>query len=651
MKAPLPWPFLVAFSFVTVATGADGVSGGGKPPGVFSPDNLVAWCIVPFDASRRSPDKRAEMVRRLGLRRVAYDWRQEHVGSFEEEILQYKAHGIEYFAFWSWHDAMEPLIRKHGIRPQIWITNPSPSADTEAARVAAAAEYLAPHVERCERLGLKLGLYNHGGWGGQPENLIAVCRHLRSTTGSGDIGIVYNLHHAHERIDDFAGNLARMKPYLHCLNLNGMNSGAQPKILPVGKGQHDRRVLQTIVDIGYAGPVGILDHRGELDAEESLRENLDGLSNLVPHLKSRAVEAISVAVPLRIEPGDAGSTRNSEGDFVELADGRILFVYSRFRNGAGDHATADLVARESPDGGRTWSTEDRLVVANKAGMNVMSVSLLRLQNGRIALFYLRKESLEDCRPHVRFSSDEGATWGPSRACVPHSDNGYFVLNNDRAYQHASGRIVLPLALHRRPGKQPDWSGTILTYLSDDGGKTWRSGKSELQTFDDKGERVITQEPGIVALRDGRLLLYCRTRHGSQYLSYSDDAGESWSPLAPSAIRSPLSPATIERVPATGDLLMAWNDHEQVAPELMRRRTPFVVAISRDDGRSWDRKTLFADPVGWYCYTAIHFTGEHVLLGHCAGRRSDGRNGLETVQITRLALDWLYSDSPSQTKNH
>ena len=45
------------------------------PKQLFDRSNLVAWCIVPFDASRRSPAERAEMVRELGLHRVAYDWR------------------------------------------------------------------------------------------------------------------------------------------------------------------------------------------------------------------------------------------------------------------------------------------------------------------------------------------------------------------------------------------------------------------------------------------------------------------------------------------------------------------------------------------------------------------------------------------------
>jgi len=50
-----------------------------------------------------------------------------------------------------------------------------------------------------------------------------------------------------------------------------------------------------------------------------------------------------------------------------------------------------LAARYSDDGGRSWTDEDVVVVENEGGMNVMSVSLLRLQNGDIAFFYLREE--------------------------------------------------------------------------------------------------------------------------------------------------------------------------------------------------------------------------------------------------------------------
>jgi len=255
-----------------------------QPKSIFAKDNLVAWCIVPFDASHRGPAERAEMLERLGIKKVAYDWRAKDVPTFEEEILAYKRHGLEYFAFWDWHPAMAPLIKKYGIKPQIWKTFGAPATGTQDEKVQAAAQGLMPLVEQTRELGCQLALYNHGGWGGEPRNMVAVCQWLRQNANADHVGIVYNLHHGHGHIDDFAEVLKAMKPYLFCLNLNGMNTGAKPMILPLGQGQHDRKLLEIIARSGYHGPIGILDHRANLDAEKSLKENLDGLKRLLQQM-------------------------------------------------------------------------------------------------------------------------------------------------------------------------------------------------------------------------------------------------------------------------------------------------------------------------------------------------------------------------------
>ena len=247
----------------------------------FAKDQLVAWCIVPFDAAKRGPAARAEMLKRLGLKRVAYDWRAQHVKEFEEEILQYKKHGLEFFAFWGVHDEAFALFKKYKLHPQIWNTLPSPKAGTQEARVEAAAKAMLPLVERTKKLGSKLGLYNHGGWGGEPVNLVAVCKYLRENHKAKHVGIVYNLHHGHGHIADFEKSLKLMQPYLHCLNLNGMNEGAKPKILSLGKGQHEAVMISTIRQSGYAGPIGILDHRNDTDTEITLKENLEGLEKIL----------------------------------------------------------------------------------------------------------------------------------------------------------------------------------------------------------------------------------------------------------------------------------------------------------------------------------------------------------------------------------
>lgn len=338
-------------------------------------------------------------------------------------------------------------------------------------------------------------------------------------------------------------------------------------------------------------------------------------------------------------PPKPGNPRNSEGAFLRLKDGRILFVYTHFTGGGGDHDSAHLASRSSSDGGLTWTAEDEMVVPNEGGMNVMSVSLLRLAPDEVGLFYLRKNGTADCRLYLRRSTDEAKTWSEPTLCIP--TPGYFVVNNDRVVLTKSGRLVIPACQHERDKAGRFTPGVALCFLSDDLGKTWRKGTTALEA--PKASRSGLQEPGVVELIDGRLMMLCRTDQGSQFRSYSGDGGDTWEPAKPTDIRSPLSPASIKRIPKTGDLMMVWNDHKDIAPALRSKRTPFTVAVSKDEGTTWGpSKVLEDDPKGWYCYTAILFDGDRVLLGHCAGDTKVG--GLNRTQITVFPVEWLYRDA-------
>ncbi len=359
----------------------------------------------------------------------------------------------------------------------------------------------------------------------------------------------------------------------------------------------------------------------------------------LPLVASGPNPSLRGAVILPLLPPGPGNPRNTEGSFVSLRDGRVLFAYTRFTGGGGDNDAASIVGRISSDGGKTWTSTDIPIVDREGSMNAMSVSLLRLRDGRIALFYLRKNSTSDCRPYLRYSSDEAKTWSDPILCV--RDPGYFVLNNDRAVQLRTGRILLPVALH------PDINGgigpgVVMTWYSDDSGKTWQRSKSRLES--PKPNRAGLQEPGVVELKDGRVMMFIRTILGCQYLSYSGDGGDTWSPPEPSSILSPLSPASIKRIPKTGDLLLVWNDHSSVDPAIRSvqtpersyggKRTPLTVAISKDDGKTWiHHQNLRADPDGWYCYIAIHFVGSRVLLAFV-----DGGHGL--APLSRTSLAWF-----------
>jgi len=345
-----------------------------------------------------------------------------------------------------------------------------------------------------------------------------------------------------------------------------------------------------------------------------------------------AFAEINVETLLTLEPGP-GNPRNSEGDFVQLKDNRILFAYTHFTGSSSDFGAAHIAGRYSNDGGKTWDNEDTLIVANEGGLNTMSVSLLRLKTGEIALLTLRKDSRSDCRPYLRISTDETKTWSEPVLCI--DTPGYFVVNNDRLVQLSTGRLVIPAARHSMPGEEFRSRGEAVCYLSDDNGKTWRASKTILQAPEDS--KTGLQEPGVIELKDGRLMMLCRTDQGCQFKSYSADGGETWSPAEPSQLISPVSPATFERIPWTGDILMVWNNHDGAPPEIKGKRTPLTVATSSDDGAAWsDPVNIESDPDGWYCYTAMEFLPDNtVLLAYCAGDKTVGH--LNRLKIVRLGL--------------
>jgi hypothetical protein len=177
------------------------------------------------------------------------------------------------------------LFEKYKLHPQLWIMMKG-TGDTQEAQVKSAAEGLLPILAKAKAIGSQVGIYNHGGWGGEPENMVAVCDYLKKNHAADNIGIIYNLHHGHGHLDRLPKAIEAMKPHLLCFNLNGMDIAGDTKgrkILPLGVGTQDVKVLRQIRASGYSGPIGILNHTNE-DAEGRLLDNLDGLKWLVPQL-------------------------------------------------------------------------------------------------------------------------------------------------------------------------------------------------------------------------------------------------------------------------------------------------------------------------------------------------------------------------------
>lgn len=336
-----------------------------------------------------------------------------------------------------------------------------------------------------------------------------------------------------------------------------------------------------------------------------------------------------------------GNPRNSEGSFIKLKSGRIMFAYSGYYgDDSFDDCPANICAVTSDDGGVSWS--DPFILIKNDALNLMSVSLLRLQDDRIALMYIRKDSVTgypdvDCRPFIRFSSDEAETWSDPIDVVdlPHL---YLVVNNDRLVQLKNGRIIFPGSLHRyvhTPSRLADGIG--LFFYSDDGGLSWKQSKGVC--YPDECMPQGLMEPGIIELENGKLMCWFRTTMKCQYKSFSYDNGETWShPVPAPEFMAPSSPLSMKRNPATGELVAIWNDHHplrSVNPQdnSMGYRTPLVMAKSFDNGVSWqDHTAIENSPIHGYAYTAIMFEQDKIFLAYCCGNKLTCKRMLQDLKI-------------------
>ncbi len=313
--------------------------------------------------------------------------------------------------------------------------------------------------------------------------------------------------------------------------------------------------------------------------------------------------------------------RGSMGSLVARRDGSLLMVYTE----------GGIVARQSDDGGRTWGAAV-MAVANPARQGYYChPSLLRLGDDHLLLSYIYGAGTTPYFGHTyyRRSVDGGLTWGDQFVVTPQA--GYVIVHNDKLRRLASGRIVAPAEYKKhRPAEADHSDYAVQVFYSDTEGYSWQASANDIDVLPHEA-----QEPHIVELRDGRLLLLFRTYSGCLGRAFSSDQGCTWSAgelRYDWQLSRHSSAVSVDRIPSTGDLLLIRCTGEGGADG--RYRTPLVTAVSRDDGETWTHERVLAgDADDDYGYQCVAFLGDRVLVGYHA------RDGLH---LAILDTRWLYS---------
>lgn len=257
---------------------------------VFAKNNLAAWCVVPFDSKQRGPEERAKMLHDLGITKLAYDWREEHIPTFDQELQALNKYGVKLEAFWIMSGetaegnhhikAIFDFLERNKVKTQLWLLMGEWGGFAELnqqQKVEAMSKPIRYIAEKAEKLGCKVALYNHGGWFGEPENQLAIIDHLKMK----NVGIVYNFHHARMHHERFSTFYPKIQPHLFALNIAGLKAGVTERFFRTGQGDVEKEMIRQVWKSGYKGTIGIINHDTNEDAEKGLRDEMEGLKRIL----------------------------------------------------------------------------------------------------------------------------------------------------------------------------------------------------------------------------------------------------------------------------------------------------------------------------------------------------------------------------------
>ena len=185
----------------------------------------------------------------------------------------------------------------------------------------------------------------------------------------------------------------------------------------------------------------------------------------------------------------------------------------------------------------------------------------------------------------------------------------------------------------------DGNARAMFFYSDDDGRTWACSRSRC-SLPWANTASGLQEPGLVELAPGILWAWARTDLFVQYEMFSMDNGETWTASQPSRFSSPCSPLSMKR-DGNGTLYAVWNPipeytgREKKTGIFTGGRTPLVLAVSTDNGQTFTEEAAFeTEEDHGYCYCAIHFLEDGMLLAYNGGGPEDG-SCLSRIKIRRI----------------
>jgi predicted neuraminidase len=213
--------------------------------------------------------------------------------------------------------------------------------------------------------------------------------------------------------------------------------------------------------------------------------------------------------------------------------------------------------------------------------------LYQVPSGELLLFYKVGPKPANWIGWMKTSKDGGITWSQAKA-LP---EGFTGPVKDKPVLIGKSKLISPSSTESDGGK-------LHFEISNDFGKTWRM----VGPIND-GKTYNTIQPTLLKYKDGKLQILARSKSRAMTESWSNDNGETWSPLVLSSL--PNNSSGFDGVTLKdGRQLLVYNHVLPPGKESKGARTPLNVAISKD-GKTWYASAILEDsPISQYSYPAV-----------------------------------------------
>lgn len=302
------------------------------------------------------------------------------------------------------------------------------------------------------------------------------------------------------------------------------------------------------------------------------------------------------------EPVILQKSPGNEATVLRLSNGTIKIFFIN-RPGPADK----LMSVSSSDNGITWGKPEKEF--DLPGVAYYANNLIQDEKGNLhCIFHIFSDGENGYRGrHLNLwycrTKDNSKDWVKPKKIFDGyvgSIRGFIELKNKRLLLTVAKAV--PSRLEKPKSNLTDYGwNDIVSFYSDDKGMTWKTSANSItiEVESNKKTRYGGVEPGIIQLKDDKILMLIRTNKGYLYQSFSNDGGTTWQQAEPTRLISSDSPATILRLSDSRIILLWCSDQRWDNPNSYANggREVLHAIISSDEGENWKgfREVLISPP--------------------------------------------------------